>query len=81
MAAELFVVAKRATPKEIATFFRKDLRRIVNVHAVMFRKLLAEEEQLPMELAMLFEDAGNRYLDIAEEIMALHNGCQGSEVE
>lgn len=72
MAAKMFVVANRLTPHEIATFFQKDLRRIVSIHTVMFQKLLHEEDGLPLELAALFEDVGNRYLDISERISELH---------
>lgn len=72
MAANMFVVAKRLTPQEIAMFFQKDLRRMVSIHTVMFQKLLLEEEGLPLELAALFEDVGNRYLDISEQISELH---------
>jgi hypothetical protein len=71
MAASMFVVAKRLTPQEIAMFFHKDLRRIVSIHTVMFQKLLLEEDGLPLELAALFEDVGNRYLDISERISEL----------
>jgi hypothetical protein len=72
MAASMYVVAKRLTPQEIAMFFHKDLRRIVSIHTVMFQKLLLEEDGLPLELAALFEDVGNRYLDISERISELH---------
>jgi len=71
MAVTMFPVAKRLTPQEISVFFRKDLRRIVSIHTVMFQKLLHEEEGLPLELAALFEDVGNRYLDISERISEL----------
>jgi len=72
MAVTMFPVAKRLTPREISVFFSKDLRRIVSIHTVMFQKLLHEEEGLPLELAALFEDVGNRYLDISERISELH---------
>ena len=68
MAVELSVVAERATPREITMFFQRDLRRIVSIHTVMFQKLLNEDEGLSLELAALFEDVGNRYLDISEQI-------------
>jgi hypothetical protein len=69
--AKMFVVANRQTPREIAMFFQRDLRRIVSTHSEMFRRLLDEEGMLPLELAALFEDVGNRYLDIAERIREL----------
>ncbi len=72
MSAKMYVIPKRLTPHEIAMFFQKDLRRIVSIHTVMFQKLLHEEEGLPLELAALFEDVGNRYLDISERISELH---------
>jgi len=81
MAVNMFVIAKRATPQEIAMFFQKDLRRIVSIHTVMFQKLLLEEEGLPLELAALFEDVGNRYLDISERISELHQPQPKSKVK
>lgn len=77
----MFAVAKRLKPKEITTFFRKDLRRVVSTHIVMFQKLLFEDGELPLELAALFEDVGNRYLDIAEQISELHRARRTSKVE
>ncbi len=38
----------------------------------MFQKLLFQNEELPLELADLFEDVGNRYLDISDRICELH---------
>jgi hypothetical protein len=72
MATNVSLAAKRLRPREIASFFRKDLRRVVSIHTAMFQKLLFQEEELPLELADLFEDVGNRYLDISEQISALH---------
>lgn len=78
MNMNVFVAAKRLRPQEIATFFRKDLRRVVSTHIVMFQKLLFEDGELPLELAALFEDVGNRYLDIAEQISELHRARRTS---
>lgn len=72
MSANLSIVPKRVERQEITAFLRKDLRRVVNIHTVMFQKLLFQAEELPLELADLFEDAGNRYLDISEQITRLH---------
>jgi len=69
--AKMLVVANRRTPHEIVMFFQRDLRRIVSAHTEMFHRLLEEEEGPPLELAALFEDVGNRYLDIAERIREL----------
>jgi len=38
----------------------------------MFQKLLFEDGKLPLALADLFEDVGNRYLDFSEKISQLH---------
>ncbi|HVY04432.1 MAG TPA: hypothetical protein VHB46_00520 [Burkholderiales bacterium] len=53
---------------DILMFFRKELRRIVSIHTVMFEKLLSEEGDIPLELAELFEDVANTYLDISVQI-------------
>lgn len=76
MSANLSIVPKRVERQEITAFLRKDLRRVVNIHTVMFQKLLFQVEELPLELADLFEDAGNRYLDISEQITRLHRSRQ-----
>ena len=52
----------------VVEFFRSYLKEIVTIHYVMFHKLLFEGNGVPLELAELFEDAGNVYLDISEEI-------------
>lgn len=76
MNANVSLVANRLGPKEIEMFFRKDLRRIVDTHTVMFKKMLFQNEALPLELADLFEDVGNRYLDISERISEMHRSRQ-----
>jgi len=73
MTTQLTLVPKRPRgPGEIATYFRKDLRGIVSTHRAMFEKLLFQNEKLPLELADLFEDVGNTYLDISDRISDLH---------
>jgi len=72
MGANLSLVTKRLGSEEIAVFLRKDLHRVVSIHTVMFQKLLFQNEELPLELADLFEDVGNRYLDISDRICELH---------
>ena len=52
----------------IMDYFREELRRIVSTHTVMFDKLLFQDDNLPLELAELFEDIANTYLDISERI-------------
>jgi hypothetical protein len=52
----------------VVEFFRSYLKQVVTIHAAMFEKLLFQGEGIPIELAELFEDAGNTYLDIAERI-------------
>jgi hypothetical protein len=46
------------------------LGRLLVIHQEMFSELVAPDRQLSMTVAELFEDIGNRYLDIAEEISA-----------
>lgn len=73
MSANLSLVPKSpVAADEIADFFRKDLREIVSTHRAMFEKLLFRNEKLPLELADLFEDVGNRYLDISDRISEMH---------
>jgi hypothetical protein len=67
MDGKSFSVDKMA-PAEIEMFFRKTLRQTVSIHSAMFHKLLFQNEELPLELAALFEDVGNRYLDFSDEI-------------
>lgn len=74
------VVVNELDGGEILMFFRNDLRRIVSTHTVMFEKLLFQEDDLPLELAELFEDVANTYLDISEKISARHKGS-ASQVE
>ncbi len=68
----IVAVAERLGAREITLYFRKELRQIVSTHKMMFEKLLFQEEELPPGLSELFEDVGNRYLDISDRIMA-HN--------
>jgi len=46
------------------------LGEVLAVHKEMFSKLVAPDRELSMIVAELFEDIGNRYLDISEEITA-----------
>lgn len=52
----------------ILDFFRSYLQQVVTIHHAMFEKLLFQSDDVPVELAELFEDAGNVYLDISEQI-------------
>lgn len=49
-------------------YLRAHLQQVVTLHTAMFEKLLFESPDLPLELAELFEDTANRYLDFAERI-------------
>lgn len=67
----LRIVPSETTPLEreaVLDFFRSYLKQVVGIHQVMFEKLLAEDTELPLELAELFEDAGNTYIRISERI-------------
>lgn len=73
MPTHLALVPKKQTdPERIVGFFRRDLRAVVSTHRVMFDRLLFKKERLSLELADLFEDVGNRYLDISYIITELH---------
>lgn len=52
----------------ITEYFRAHLKQVVTLHMAMFEKLLFESDDIPVELAELFEDAGNTYIDISETI-------------
>jgi hypothetical protein len=64
------ITLEQSEPAQIIMFFKKDLRRIVSIHAVMFDKLLEDGSDVPLELAELFEDVANTYLGISERISA-----------
>ena len=65
---KIVALAERLGAREISIYFRTELREIVSTHKIMFEKLLFQEEELPPELSVLFEDVGNRYLDISDRI-------------
>ena len=62
---------------------RSYLQQVVTIHGEMFRRLLADSQQpLPLELAELFEDAANTYLDLSEAITGSHaRGPPGEETQ
>lgn len=72
MHASLFLEAHHLQPAEMTTLLQKELRRVVRIHMAMFEKLLAKDERPPLALAELFEDVGNRYLDISDQITEMH---------
>ncbi len=65
----------------IVDFFRSYLKEVVTIHHVMFEKLLFESEGVPLELAELFEDAGNVYISISERISKRYEKLQDSQIE
>lgn len=50
--------------------YRDYLKRVTAIHNEMVQRLADSEQTSPLELASLFEDAANRYMDIAEDIQA-----------
>jgi hypothetical protein len=58
-----------STRKEV-TAHTLDLSRLLAIHREMFNKLVLPDRELSMIVAELFEDIGNRYLDISDEISA-----------
>jgi hypothetical protein len=65
----------------ILEFFRSYLQQVVTIHHAMFEKLLFQSDDVPVELAELFEDAGNVYLDISEQISRRRLEEEGSQEE
>ena len=53
---------------EDVSYIHRNLREIVNIHEKQFEKLLYKPEEIPLELAELLEQVGNRYLDFSVEI-------------
>jgi hypothetical protein len=51
---------------------RAGLMQVVTVHSAMFEKLLFQGDDLPLDLAELFEDVANTYLGFSENISRLH---------
>lgn len=49
-------------------YFRSHLLQVVTLHTALFKKVLFEGKGVPLELAELFEDAGNTYLGFSESI-------------
>ena len=66
-------LSKRATRKKRITAETLDLSRLLAIHREMFNKLVLPDRELSMTVAELFEDIGNRYLDISDEISASIN--------
>lgn len=63
---------EEADASTITEYFQTYLQQVVTLHTAIFRKLLFESEGVPLDLAELFEDAGNTYLDLAEDIVQHH---------
>jgi hypothetical protein len=54
--------------EEALDLLLQHLRQVVAIHHAMFDKLLFDQVPSARELAELFEDAGNTYLQIAEQL-------------
>jgi hypothetical protein len=53
----------------IVDFYRSHLREVVTIHQAMFQRLLLDEDAATETiLAELFQDVGNTYLRISEQI-------------
>lgn len=61
-----------SNPEVTSASLRAYLQQVVQIHAAMFDKLLSKELDLPLELAEMFEDAANTYLDMSEMISERH---------
>lgn len=66
----------------IMNYFRSHLQQIVALHTAMFEKLLFDSNnEVPFELAEVFEDTGNTYLGISETISQLYLQRRKSKIE
>lgn len=68
-------------PSEVIEFLLADIKCVVRIHHAMFEKLLSGNMEIPLELAEIFEDVANRYLDISEAISELHRPQRQLQVE
>jgi hypothetical protein len=62
----------RQASSEIVQLVRTYLREVVTVQHELLRRLLDDKNDVPLNLAEVFEDAGNRLLDLAEMISERH---------
>lgn len=65
----------------IMDYFRSHLLQVVTLHTALFKKLLFEAKGVPLELAELFEDAGNTYLNLSDSISQHHLQRRLSQIE
>jgi hypothetical protein len=65
----------------VVEYFRSYLQQVVTLHTAMFQRLLFEGEGVPLELAELFDDAGNTYITLSESISKHHVQRKLSEIE
>lgn len=65
----------------IVDHLRSYLQQVVTLHTAMFQRLLFDGEGVPLELAELFEDAGNTYISLSESISRHHLQRRLSQVE
>lgn len=72
---------ERAQTDTIVDHMRSYLQQVVTLHTAMFQRLLFEGEGVPLELAELFEDAGNTYISLSESISKHHLQQKLSQVE
>ncbi len=72
---------KHADAATIMDFFRNYLEQVVTLHPAAFQKMLFEGEGVTLEMAELFEDAGNTYIRISESISRHCLQRKASQVE
>lgn len=56
----------------IAFFVRQYLVQVVTIQNAMLQRLLDERHDLPLDLAEVFEDAANTYMDLSVMISERH---------
>jgi hypothetical protein len=58
--------------RDLISFVRLHLRQVVTIQHELLSRLLDEQYKVPLNLGEAFEDAGNRFLDLAEMISQRH---------
>ena len=56
----------------IAFFVRQYLAQVVTIQNAMLQRLLDERHDIPLDLAEVFEDAANTYMDLSLMISERH---------
>jgi hypothetical protein len=63
---------------DLTRVLRAQLRQVVTIQHELLRRLLADDGEVPLDLADAFEDAGNRMLDLSDMISRRWRESTGS---